>query len=42
MVEEEVNPSYIFFVDVDEPHSFVDVLNGEYSQHWEKAMDSEF
>jgi hypothetical protein len=27
MVEEDLNPSYVFFVDVDEPHSFVDALN---------------
>jgi hypothetical protein len=24
---------------VDEPHSFVEILNGENSQHWKKAMD---
>jgi hypothetical protein len=33
MVEEDVNPSYVFFVDVDEPHSFVEALNGENSQY---------
>jgi len=33
MVEEDVNPSYIFFVVVDKPHSFVEALNGENSQY---------
>ncbi len=42
MVDEDVNPSYVFFVDVDEPHSFMDALNGEDLQHWKKAMDFEF
>jgi hypothetical protein len=42
IVEEDVNPSYVFFVDVDEPHSFVKALNGEVSQHWKKAMDLKF
>jgi hypothetical protein len=42
MVDEDVNPSYVFFADVDEPHSFMDVLNGEDLQHWKKAMDFEF
>ncbi len=42
IVEEDVNPSYVFFVNVDEPHYFVDDLNGEDSQHWKKVMDSEF
>jgi hypothetical protein len=42
MVEEDVNASYVYFVDVDEPHYFVDALNDEDSQHWKKAMDSEF
>jgi hypothetical protein len=31
MVEEDVNPSYVFFVDVDEPDLFVEALNGENS-----------
>jgi hypothetical protein len=31
-----------FFVDVDEPHSFVVALNGEDSQYWKKAMDFKF
>jgi hypothetical protein len=42
MVEEDVNLSCVFSVDVDQPHSFVEALNGEGSQHWKKAMDSEF
>jgi hypothetical protein len=42
MVEEDMNPSWVFYVDVDEPHSFVEALNGEDSQHWKKAMDSKF
>jgi hypothetical protein len=42
MVEKNVNPSFVFYVDVDEPHSFVEVLNGEDSKHWKKAMDFEF
>jgi hypothetical protein len=29
MVEEDVNPSCVFYVDVDESHSFVEALNGE-------------
>jgi hypothetical protein len=40
MIEEDVNPS--FFLDVDEPHSFVVALNGEDSQYWKKAMDFKF
>ncbi len=28
----------LFFVDVDEPHSFVKALNGEDSWHWKKAI----
>ncbi len=31
-----------FFVDVNEPHSFMEALNGEDLQHWIKAMDFEF
>jgi len=42
MVEKNVNLSYVFFVDVDEPHSFVDALKGEASQHWKKVMVSKF
>jgi hypothetical protein len=30
------------FVDVNEPHSFMEDLNGEDLQHWIKAMDFEF
>jgi hypothetical protein len=37
MVEEDVNPSYVFFTNVDDPYSFVDALNGEDSQHWKKG-----
>jgi hypothetical protein len=37
-----VNLSYVFNVDVDEPHSFGEALNVEESQHWKKAMDSKF
>jgi hypothetical protein len=37
-----VNPSSIFYFDVDEPHYFTKTLNGEDSQHWEKAMEFEF
>jgi hypothetical protein len=33
MVEENVNLSYVFNVDVDEPHSFGEALNVEESQH---------
>jgi hypothetical protein len=40
MVEEDVNPSCVFYVDVDELHSFVEALNGEDSLHYKKAMDS--
>jgi hypothetical protein len=29
MVEEDMNPSCVFYVDVDEPHFFVKALNGE-------------
>jgi hypothetical protein len=42
MVEKYVNLSCVFFVDVDELHSFVESLNGEDSQHWKKAMDFKF
>jgi hypothetical protein len=42
MVEKDVNLSYVFSVDVDEPHFFVKSLNGEDSQHWKKAMDFKF
>jgi hypothetical protein len=37
-----VNPSYVFSIDVDEPYFFVEALNGEDSEHWKKAMDSNF
>jgi len=40
MVEENMNPSYLFSIDANEPHSFVEALNNEDSQHWKKAMDS--
>jgi hypothetical protein len=41
--EEDMNLSYVFFVDVDEgSHSFVKALNGEDSQYWKKAMDLSF
>jgi hypothetical protein len=30
---EDVNHSFIYSIDVNEPHSFVEVLNGEDSQH---------
>jgi hypothetical protein len=33
MVGEDVNSSHVFFVNVDEPHSFVEALNGENSQY---------
>jgi hypothetical protein len=40
MVEED---SCVFSIDVGEPHYFVEVLNGEDSQHWKKkAMDFNF
>jgi hypothetical protein len=42
MVEKNENHSFVFFIDVDKPHSFVEGLNGENSQHWKKAMDFEF
>jgi hypothetical protein len=42
MVGKDVNFSCVFSVDVDEPHYLVEALNGENSQHWKKAMDSEF
>jgi len=42
MVKENMNSSCVFYVDVDEPHSFVEALNGEDSQHWKKVMDSKF
>ncbi len=29
LVEENMNPSCVFYVDVDEPHFFVEALNGE-------------
>jgi hypothetical protein len=31
-----------FFINVEEPHSFVKSLNGEDPQHWKKAMDFKF
>jgi hypothetical protein len=37
-----VNPSSIFYFDVDEPRSFTKSLNGEDSQHWKKAMEFKF
>ncbi len=37
-----MTPSSIFYFDVDEPHSFINNLNGEDSQHWKKAMESKF
>jgi hypothetical protein len=33
MLEKYVNPSCVFSIDVNEPHSFVEALNGEDSQH---------
>jgi hypothetical protein len=42
MVEKNVNPSLFFNVDVDESHSFVEVLHGEDLEHWKKAMDFKF
>jgi hypothetical protein len=33
MVEKDVNPSCVFSIDVNGPHSFVEALNGENSQH---------
>ncbi len=42
MVEKDVNLSCAFFIDVNEPHYFVEALNGEDSQHWKKAMDFKF
>jgi hypothetical protein len=42
MVKENVNPSCVFPIDVNEPHFFVQVLNDEDSQHWKKATDFEF
>jgi hypothetical protein len=33
MVEEDVNPSCVFSIDVNEPHCFVEALNDEDSQH---------
>jgi beta-galactosidase/beta-glucuronidase len=42
MVEEDVNLSWVFSIDVDQPYSFAEALNGEDSQHWKKAMDFEF
>jgi hypothetical protein len=44
MDEEDVNPSCVFLVDVDfdEPHFFMEALNGEDSQLWKKAMDFKF
>jgi hypothetical protein len=42
MVKKDMNHSCVFSIDVDEPHFFVKALNGEYSQHWEKATDIEF
>jgi hypothetical protein len=42
MVENDVNISCLFLVDVDEPHYFVEVLNGEDSQHWKNVVDSKF
>jgi hypothetical protein len=39
MVEEDVNLSCVF--SIDQPHSFVEAVNGEDSQHWKKAMDFE-
>jgi hypothetical protein len=44
MDEGDGNPSCVFLVDVDvdEPHFFMEALNGEYSQLWKKAMDFKF
>jgi hypothetical protein len=42
MDEEDVNLACVFLVDVDEPHFFMEALNGEDSQHWKKAMDFKF
>jgi hypothetical protein len=42
MVEKEVNILCVFSVDVNEPHSFMEALNGENLQHWMQAMDFEF
>jgi len=42
MVEKEVNISCVFFVDVNEPHFFMEALDGEDLQHWIHAMDFEF
>jgi hypothetical protein len=36
------NISYVFSINFDEPHSFVEISNGENSQHWKKAMDFKF
>jgi hypothetical protein len=33
IVEEDVNPSCVSSIDVNEPHSFMEALNGEDSQH---------
>ncbi len=29
MIEEDMNPSCVLYVDVDEPHFFMEALNGE-------------
>jgi hypothetical protein len=42
MVEKDVNLSCVLYHDVNEPHFFMEVLNGEDSQHWTKTMDSKF
>jgi len=42
MVKKDLNLSYVFLVDVDEPYYFVKSLNGEDSQHSKKAIDFKF
>jgi hypothetical protein len=42
MVEKDVNLSCFLYHDVDEPHFFMEALNGEDSQHWTKTMDYKF
>jgi hypothetical protein len=42
MIEKDVNPSCVFFIDVNEPFFFVEALSGEDSQHWKKPRISGF
>jgi hypothetical protein len=42
LVEKDVNLSCVLYHDVDEPHFFMEALNGENSQHWTKIMNSKF